>query len=171
MKIQNVLVVIALISLSFVSCSKVNDDSPNNSPNVPSHLFAAPGTHNYIYHATWSEWGRTSRNCESWGLCDFSDCWFCCFDDWGNRVECESSQSIPNSKVGVVTVNTLTGIGEMIVKLDPTKSDEYQAITSAESLIIDQNLQGSNYTLVAGTYSFNPNIGMSGGYVVSVIIE
>lgn len=58
-----------------------------------------------IYHVEWDEWGRKSRNCGSWGLCNFQDCWFC----------------DPIAGSGDLNLNESTGVGTLTIELSSPK--------------------------------------------------
>lgn len=119
----------------------------------------------HIYFADWSEWGRTSKDCKKFGLCDFVDCWACC-EQGGVIVDCPTAERIPNS--GTITIDLQTNIGYLVIELDPLYSDQADAILNQKTLYVDEDIVKSNAILHSGEYLFDPTIGEYGGYSLDV---
>ena len=64
-----IIVVIAGVIVSFVGCNKETVISDGNSSIIENDnkLPGEPG----FWYVTWDEWGRKSKDCGSWGLCNF----------------------------------------------------------------------------------------------------
>lgn len=114
-----------------------------------------------IYHVEWDEWGRKSRNCGSWGLCNFKDCWFC----------------DPIAGSGDLNLDESTGVGTLTIELSSTYSGQDSAIINQWNLYVDEDIKNltnvieefDTITMKAGVYQFQSNIGSQGGYIVDII--
>jgi len=61
-------VVIAGVLASFVGCKKEKVNPNSNSSIIENdNKVGEPG----FWYVTWDEWGRKSKNCDGWGLCNF----------------------------------------------------------------------------------------------------
>jgi hypothetical protein len=146
-----------------VSCNKVSQVAPTNDKFITKKTRQV----NYhIYYSTWTEWGRKSKNCAGWGLCNFSDCWFCCTDGNGNVIDCPKDELIANS--GIIYIPEGANSGFMEIKLKPAYEDQSNAIQNQLTLDIDEDIIGERFVLHQGGYLFNSTIGMHGGYRVLV---
>lgn len=119
----------------------------------------------HLFYATWDEWGRTSRDCKGFGLCNFTSCTFCCTDAYDNIVDCIENNRIANS--GIIKIFDNTKLGFMIIKLNPTDSTHDNAIRNRKTLYIDSDLRNENLILLSGEYIFDNSIGEYGGYKIS----
>ncbi|MBK9107412.1 MAG: hypothetical protein IPM92_03270 [Saprospiraceae bacterium] len=144
-----------MLILIFVSCDSENlFQEPNNTNQKLQKRWK-------IYHVEWDEWGRKSRNCGSWGLCNFRDCWFC----------------DPQPLVGDLNLNDTTGIGILTIELNSAYNGQDSAIINQWNLYVDEDI--INPTLIiqefdtikmkAGVYQFLSNIGSQGGYTVDIL--
>jgi len=122
----------------------------------------------YLYHAAWDEWGRASRNCNGWGLCNFVDCSFCCIDDvTGEQVDCLTGNS-PDENTAIVLIEEGHQSGTLTIRLDSSNPIQQAAISNQKTLEIDQDLTGQYFTVLSGSYAFDSSIGDNGGYAVDV---
>ena len=160
--------VIALGFLIFTSCSTEN----NSKNSIDEDLIAKSLTFKKIdFDATatednrasgricivgWDEWGRASRDCRGWGLCNAV--WFDCEDE--QRFEYEGAYSSPlyfdetNGKYYVEVLlasSTEIPIEDLTLKID----ESFELDTE---LVIDKNLIFSQ-----GNYIFNESPGDYGG--------
>lgn len=168
-------VIFSLLSYACSKTSELNNNKINNQKldnillceNNKNRL--PPGVSGKIYHASWSEWGRTSQNCKSWGLCNYTDCWFCCInDETGQIVDCNTGNPIKN--YGTIYYDDNIGIGKMLIEMNPEYADHQIAITGKLTLYIDNDIYGDKFILLKGEYSLNTEIGKFGGYVINVSI-
>lgn len=119
-----------------------------------------------IYTACWEEWGRTSQNCEGWGLCEFEDCWF-----WQDPCCGEEAYS------GVIDFDDDEEKYFLTIKLANRDFLEIGAALSELPLYIDEDIieealdeDWSYLKIEAGVYPYLPNIGSNGGYRIPIII-
>lgn len=110
-----------------------------------------------IYHATWDEWGRAAKDCKGWGLCNFSDCWFC---DDGEALH-----------IADVIFDDETNEGNMIIELDPTDPIQNDAIINKRAFHIDYDIDNPNSLLHKGTYAYDSSVGAHGGYTLAITIK
>jgi len=160
---------ILLVVISFFSCDKseVVTDENIQTTNQSFNSLNSSKVRFYIYYSTWDEWGRKKKDCKGWGLCNYTDCWFCCIDDYSDQVvDCENSQRIEN--VGIVTIDTETDTGHMVIELDPSISIQNDAIVNQKILYIDYDIVTDNSVVHADDYLFDPNVGSYGGYILNV---
>ncbi len=106
-------------------------------------------TERYTVTISWDEWGRASRNCESWGLCNFS---------WGVSSERHSASVYTDAS------------GQMYAKIliDAIPNDE-----NIQFLIVDKDLtsvgeNGNTYLIKKGEYPLDRSLGSLGGYKVGI---
>jgi hypothetical protein len=116
-----------------------------------------------IVFADWDEWGRTSKECASWGLCNFRSCTFCCVQE-GTIVDCPTKSRMPNS--GTIKIDTLTNKGFLYIELDPLFDIQKLAIDKKEIFYIDDDLSNKEFIIKKGQYPFNSSIGKYGGYKI-----
>lgn len=117
----------------------------------------------HLAYADWDGWGRTSKQCHGFGLCNFTGCTFCCVEN-GVIVNCKDKKVMPKS--GLIKIDVATNNGFMTIKLNPQFPDENDAIKNKETLYIDENLTNDDITLYKGNYAFDSSIGLYGGYIV-----
>lgn len=157
----------ALSSIIIVSCSG-DESSDSNSTNPKSSQQSNSDITNkkefHIHFANWDGWGRTSRECDGFGLCHYDDCWFCCTEN-DVVVNCNEGNRISNS--GEITIFDDTKLGYLTIKLDPNDSEHLAAINNREILYIDNNISSVKTTLHKGEYEFDPSVGEYGGYIVT----
>jgi hypothetical protein len=125
------------------SCSTaVNEVQPVSSK--PAKSPTTKAKRYYIIYATWDSWGRTSRNCRGWGLCNFAGCAFCCVDN-GVIVNCETGNA--KEKAGKIVIDEETNKGYMCVELNPLFTDQKDAISNSSILYIDQDLENNGIVI------------------------
>jgi hypothetical protein len=164
------LFLLAVLTLSFISCSdneesiiKTETISQEYDVNYNTFTKAEPVKFHLIY-VNWDSWGRTSRDCRGFGLCNYSSCTFCCTDANDNVVDCNSYGRIANS--GIVTIFDETKQGYLIIKLSPADEYHLSVINNKEILYIDNDLTNEKLVLLKGEYLFDTNIGDYGGYKI-----
>lgn len=141
------------------------DENKQDKITVKKQLRGTKETQGHIFYATWDGWGH-GEDCSGWGLCQFISCLFCCTDENGDIVDCDSGVPIYNS--GTIDINSNSSEGFMTINLNPNDSAQNVAINNQKPLYIDSDLQDSHFTLHKGTYQFNSEIGNHGGYSVNV---
>jgi hypothetical protein len=160
---------IFLLSTIYMSCKKNTDQNRNSVvENEISSRINSTGDERkfHIYFASWDEWGKASRDCKGWGLCNFQSCWFCCTDDHGQIINCQSEQKIANA--GKITIDDATKQGNMIIELDPSIQIQNDAITQRLTLSVEQNIENAGFIIHASEYLFDQQIGSFGGYRLNV---
>ncbi len=157
----------SLIFLMFISCSENEEviiNSEQVSKNNTNEDYLKEEKKFHIYYSDWDGWGRASRNCDGWGLCGYTDCWFCCTEN-GVVVNCNDQQRISNA--GEIIIFDDTSIGYLTIKLDPDNSEHLDAINNQKVLHIDNDISSIKTTLHKGDYLFDSTIGKYGGYIVN----
>lgn len=121
---------------------------------------------------SWSEWGRKSKNCGGWGLCEAN--WFYCVDEDDQEVPCKdeskSAKSTQNKGLSVILqYNTL----KEKYYIEMLLSEPTDIPINFLSLKIDYSFDiktkgaiGKNLTFRKGDYRFNTGLGEFGGYRV-----
>lgn len=109
----------------------------------------------WFYWATYKEWGHLP-DCSGWGLCDYSDCWFC---DVGDRHPAK------------VLIDPKTKEGEMLIALDPARSEEKKAIAGKLPFTITSDIDKPNSILRKGLYVFDATVGKYGGYRLKITLK
>jgi hypothetical protein len=172
-KLFPALAVATLFLTAFVISCKKYDSPPENAfqnETPAQRLSASSSTEEkkfHIFYVTWTDWGRTRKNCESgWGLCKAVSCWLCCTNDKDEIVDCKNEERLKNT--GKVVIDTGTGQGHMLIKLDPSLPDQANAISNALPLYVDQDIENDGFIIQQGEYDFTPEIGSYGGYRLSV---
>lgn len=122
----------------------------------------------HVIYADWSKWGRTSKKCTGFGLCNFRSCTFCCTQE-GVVVSCNDKKKVPNS--GIISIDKETNLGFLIIKLDNTVAEQNEAIKTDATLYIDTDLTSETITLAKGEYKFDKTIGKSGGYTIPASLK
>jgi len=119
----------------------------------------------HVFFIEWDgEWGRTSKGCKGFGLCNFDSCWFCCEQD-GCIIKCPSIEKMYGA--GIVDINPKDNTGFLTIKLNPENKIENTAINNKEILYIDEDIVNCGITLFKGEYVFDKQIGTYGGYKVN----
>ncbi|PYE78632.1 hypothetical protein DFQ11_1255 [Winogradskyella epiphytica] len=159
------------ISLSVVLFSCESDEAiqnvDNQETNIVSEINAKSGPVKFkVYFATWDEWGRSSKDCKGWGLCNYTSCWFCCIDENEDIVDCNTSQSVDNS--GTITINPITNLGHLVIELNPSVTIQNDAIVNQKTFYIDNDIITTDAIVHKGDYSFDSSIGLFGGYSIDV---
>lgn len=109
-----------------------------------------------IIHVTWDgEWGRTSKECQGFGLCHFTVCLFC----------------EPKGNSSKIEINNETNEEIMYIELKQDGSKQSEAITDREILYVDEDMMSENVILHKGAYIFDSSIGDYGGYRVNVTLK
>lgn len=147
------------LSLVFmlISCqSESLQDDMNNTISTKKEISSSLTAKKVIFYASWDEWGRSSKNCAGWGLCNFYSCWFC----------------EPKGKYsGKVEVDDVTKDGTLFIELNPTESIQNTAITEQSPFYIDNDIINENAILHKGEYQFDNTIGEYGGYKVNITMQ
>jgi hypothetical protein len=163
-------ILVILLVAAATSCSSEIATEENTFENQISTLKNSPDPNisGHVFLADWDEWGRASKDCGGWGLCNLRSCTFCCVDEnTGKIVDCPSKEAKAN--VGSISMNNETGIGKLIIKLNPNYVDQLEAIQQEKVLYIDNNISiNDDFTAIAGEYVYNGEIGTDGGYSVVV---
>ncbi|WP_040280766.1 hypothetical protein [Psychroserpens damuponensis] len=121
-----------------------------------------------IHHATWDEWGRASKDCKSWGLCNYEDCWFCCIDtSSGDVVDCDDDEEDLSGRYGTFSIDASTNTGTFTIELNPAISEQNDAIINGDTLYVDEDIVKSKTSILKGIYLFNPSVGSDGGYILN----
>lgn len=158
--------IMLITSFVFISCEKEeNEQSQSTSSSAKEVLDLPPGVTGAIYFATWSEWGRESSDCNGWGLCEYVDCWFCCYDENNIIVNCDTGE--PVRKSGTIYVNE-AGEYYMLIELNPSFELQEEAIDNEKIFYIDEDIHGDNFVLHQGDYIFDEEVGEYGGYTIEV---
>lgn len=131
---------------SQVENSSLNESTVDNSTTAKK----------VIFYASWDEWGRASRDCDGWGLCNFYSCWFC---------------EEPGQYSGKVEVDDITNEGFLYITLDPTESIQNDAILGESIFYVDEDIDNSIATIHRGEYDFDSTIGEYGGYKIDITVK
>lgn len=116
-----------------------------------------------IYQAGWDEWGRASRNCKRWGLCNFVDCWA-----WEDDFPCiEPSVTGGGGEIS----ETSPGVGLLTIVLDPDNDIQGEAIALSKKLFVDTDISSatdsgpySTITVESGSYELKYDLERSEYY-------
>lgn len=147
--------IIAISLLSLFACKKgVDKGNLNDSySKMPKTEMQTITRKKVIFDAHWTEWGRTSRACAGWGLCNFESCWAC----------------EPLGKYsGKIEVDEDTKNGYLYVSLDPSEKIQNTAIQNKEVFYVDKDIEDKNAIIHQGEYKFDSSVGKNGGYKVNV---
>lgn len=196
-KIKLSLLTVFIVTVALISCSKDSDSVNNVDENsiagrlkfldandrVTTNLTGKKADGGNIIIVEWDEWGRASKNCGGWGLCNAE--WF----------PFEEAPIDPIDPIGpldpIDETPTLTGKslkqkslskngGSTILEFDSNANKYYIDILLAESApsdIPDSSLifkidkdfslnlkNGKTLTFPNGNYTFNKSLGNFGGY-------
>ncbi|MCF8458827.1 MAG: hypothetical protein K9H62_23060 [Bacteroidales bacterium] len=154
-----------VFALLLFSCDRndLKHDTLNDDTSNFVHLKDQSFT---VHYAAWDEWGRTSKDCDGWGLCNYVSCWFCCIDENNNIVDCDSFQDIVKS--AIITIDTQTNEGTFIIKLNSFYEVQRDAINNESIFYIDDDIENEDFILHSGNYQFNDEIGDEGGYILDI---
>lgn len=165
---KKVKIIVFVLFIGFISCTTGYDSLEEFSTNDDAKIEYRISIKLVKLH--WDEWGRAKKDCDGWGLCNFQSCWFW-QDCWT-----ESFVVPPNGGSGTVEFDDETRNYSLIIELDPTNSIQNDAINSEKVFYVDEDIieiepsEGwSKMTIKAGIYSFDSEIGNSGGYSIDVI--
>lgn len=119
-----------------------------------------------IYQACWDEWGRASKNCDGMGLCNYNGCWV-----WQDDFPC--CRPIEQSQQGLL-ISMDNGDLVFEISLDKNREIDKEPIDKKLEFHVDEEIkiynekENWNAILEVGTYTFNDEVGKSGGYLISV---
>lgn len=168
-----VLSVLSLFTVTIIVLSSCSEDTINNNSFESMNKREPEPIKFHIWNADWDSFGRTSKNCDGIGLCYFTICWFCCTQN-DVVVPCpEAQSSTPTSGgYGMIRIDKATNQGHLIIKLNPEKQIEQEAITGKEIFYIDEDIVNEEVgvVLLKGEYEFNERIGVYGGYLVDAVL-
>lgn len=150
MKTKFLLILCLLLNVvSLAAQNKVDVSATNANPTTDeSGRF-------YIYWVTYEEWGH-GVECRGWGLCNYSDCWFC---------------EVNDKHSAKVLIDKESKEGEMIIELDPAAADEKKAIEEKQIFIIEEDIDNRNSILYKGNYGFDKTVGKYGGYRLNISLK
>lgn len=107
----------------------------------------------------WDEWGRASRNCDGWGLCNAQ--WF---------PPCEESGAITYSGFATTLEQDLNNQKHYIeILLDQPTSlapDTLTLFVDNPIILYTASYMGHDHTFQQGSYSFDESLGDFGGYKI-----
>ncbi|MCJ7934712.1 MAG: hypothetical protein MUW56_14065 [Chryseobacterium sp.] len=150
--------ILAIAVLTLFSCeteSRTDSNDLNSNLTKTEKVKTNSTAKLSIFQASWDEWGRASKSCAGWGLCNFQSCWFCKLGKYTGKVE----------------VDEFTMEGFLYVALDPTDATQAQAIKTQETFFVDQDINNSNAVVYKGEYKFDASIGNYGGYQIPVTVK
>lgn len=157
---KKVLFHLVFIFLIFFGVTSCENESQDNLPNKEaySEINNLNGKW-YIYYCEWDEWGRSSRDCLGWGLCNYYDCWDCNINDkiWKHK--------------GKVIFDDITRQGFLIIELDILDDIQKIAIENQEIFTIDEEINNPNSILHKGQYQFDSSVGIHGGYKINITVK
>jgi hypothetical protein len=116
-------------------------------------------------YITWASFGRELLACLGFGLCHFDACFNCCTEN-GNIVECPTS--IPQMRAGIIRIEDGQSEGILTIKLNPNDPEQENAINNTLTLYVDEDIDNDGYIIHEGQYSYDPNVGNDGGYILNV---
>lgn len=161
---------ILLSILLVVSCDKEEVETVEVEVTQEASVgFRADEKKKHIVHVAWDGNGRTKHNCDKFGMCNVVACAFCCTEN-GEIVPCDpvnNSENIYNA--GTISIDVLTGTGELIYRLNPNDAQQNDAINNQKTYYVDQDFYVDNIKILEGEYIYNANIGEYGGYTIPVI--
>ena len=149
---KNLLFAFIAISLFMASCAK-QEELPSftkkNETGSVDRIRILVGA-----YFTWDEWGRASRDCHGGGLCNFR-----LEGIWIEVGRCAPVQSDEDGNLFV----------DVLIDEDMPR-DEGIAVLPVDK-DITTTYEGQRYTVRAGEYPLNPELGTMGGYRVPLIQE
>lgn len=185
-KIRLGILALFITAIAFVSCSKENETTSIDENSIASRLkflsandrfFANPigkSAEGDIIIVQWDEWGRASKNCGGWGLCNA---------EWFPLEEAPAVDEVPEleGKASKSYLSPKNG-GSTILEFDSKVNKYYIDILLAEDVPSDvpsasltfkidkdfsldvKNAIGENLIFHTGIYLFDKSLGNSGGY-------
>lgn len=124
-----------------------------------------------IIHIGWDgKWGRTSKDCTGFGLCEAEICWFCCFDANHNRVPCSENDEYSARKSFKAEINLDTKLGTLLIPMSHDTAEEINAINEHSIFYIDEDIIQPEFKIHKGEYIFESTVGDFGGYKVNISI-
>ncbi len=158
---KKIILSLAVITIGlFTSCDKTKNVTPqniNDSKSLETINTNSQQARKVIYAAGWDEWGRATKSCNGWGLCNYRDCWAC--------------DPAEVARVAKVEFDDETMKGFLIIELNPSQPIERNAIDSTLTFHIDYDIDNVNSLLYAGSYTYNRNVGVYGGYKIPITIK
>jgi hypothetical protein len=155
------------ISLSF-NCSNSNEVDVDENTIADRLTFKTNITNTkdgiIIVRVSWSEWGRTSRNCDGWGLCNATVEWFPEPEEKSTIIS-DYNYSFPinyNETKGSFYVEILLDApvpSDIPINDYPIKVEEEISLNSKESLNEDLKIN-------IGDYYFDETLGEYGGFII-----
>lgn len=175
MKKLSDLILILISMLLFVSCVKQTSYVPlitdqNNLIHNNAMLRDGIG----IRHAgCWDEWGRASRDCGGWGLCNYEGCWY-----WSSQPKpCCNTTALTT---GEMAYNVDEGKYILTISLSHYDTMAVTAASEASPLYIDlpiillDSFDGLLFQMIidSGSYNYLSNVGtgLIGGYRIPVLV-
>lgn len=117
-----------------------------------------------IFYMEFDAWGRSSRSCDGWGLCNFRACFLCCVDDNGYKIDCETKTEMVRTGWIYLTGQT----GYFSIELDPSNPEEQAAIDDQSTLYVDYDIYTNDLKIHSGEYAYDSSLG---GYNVDVTLQ
>ena len=152
---QKVFGIVAFLGITMLSCSKTTDLIPyqvsgKNSEVVSSSSGQSAKRVVVGVWVSWSEWGRASRYCNGWGLCNFN---------WGWTYGSDKTAPVYIENNGQMYADIL---------IDAIPEGE-----NVQFLVIDEDLKstganGDTYLIKKGEYPLDNSLGSLGGYKVGI---
>jgi hypothetical protein len=166
---QSTLISLVLTTVLFIfSCNK-SDVVEIDENTIASRLkfkkisdeeITAKGT---IVRIEWDEWGRSSRNCDGWGLCNYTVTWFP--ENKSTGTPNDYNYSFPINYDASKNQFYLEMLLEEPVPIDlplenhPLKVDEIMILNTKD--VFDKDL-----IIMNGEYFFNSQLGEFGGFII-----
>jgi len=121
---------------------------------------------------SWDEWGRKSKNCGGWGLCNAN--WFYCVDENDQEVPCkDESKSAKSEQTNGLSVLLQYDTLKEKYYIEMLLSEPTEISTDLLSLKIDSSFDvktkeavGKDLIFKNGDYNFDTSLGEFGGYRV-----
>jgi hypothetical protein len=174
---KTLFVFIASATLLIVGCSKEKKETTTvdelssfdykllpikKGNDLPSDA-SLSGSREPIIICTWEEWGRLSKNCHKWGLCDFE--WFpdSRILNYGAPIKFDIATSKYYMDI-LFTSNLPATINGMSIPLDVQSELSALPIDADITVNTKNSYIGRNLIAKAGNYPFNQNLGDFGGY-------
>lgn len=167
------LLILLLIGM-FVSCEStpgIEETNASVEKNTTNDGYSAKREKEkrfHIFYADWDQWGRTSRNCKGFGLCNFTSCWFCCTDEMDNIVPCGEQDEVLTPNAHRIKIDDDTKTGFLYIELDINDPVQRAAIHDGSLFYVDEDLTDENFKVHKGIYSIDKSVGSHGGYKIPV---
>nr|WP_317632408.1 hypothetical protein [uncultured Flavobacterium sp.] len=166
-----------LLTFSLFSCTEnedldLNVSSKDNVYNSPSTLRkvadpdkpqpGVPVKHHFIL-IDFDGFGRTSKDCKGFGLCNFESCTNCCTDAYGTIVSCKTGEK--QNDASFVFLDAFDK-GYLLLELNLENKKHLEILKHKETLFVDEDLIRDGIVLKKGEYTFDKSIGDNGGYTI-----